>query len=119
MEAELEGKRVPKGYKVQTEPTRFPYFRVTDFNDSGSIDMSDLRYVSPQVRKVIKNHVINSSDMYLSIAGVMMTALTRMTRLTPLTPLSPSIPSVLSIRSNLVTPVNPVSPIKRACQPQS
>lgn len=63
------GKRVPKGCKLLVEPTKFPYLRVTDFNDSGSIDMSDLRYVSAEVHMEIKNYVINSADMYLSIAG--------------------------------------------------
>jgi type I restriction enzyme S subunit len=63
------GKRVPKGHKLLVERTKFPYLRVTDFNDSGSIDMSDLRYVSVEVRREIKNYVISSTDMYLSIAG--------------------------------------------------
>src|SRR5205814_677378 len=63
------GKRVPKGYKLLVEPTKFPYLRVTDFNDSGSIDMDELRYVSKEVHREIKNYVIFSTDMYLSIAG--------------------------------------------------
>lgn len=63
------GKRVPKGYKLLVEPTEFPYLRVTDFNDSGSIDMSDLRYVSAKVHQEIKNYVIYSTDLYISIAG--------------------------------------------------
>ena len=63
------GKRVPKGYKLVAEPTRFPYLRVTDFNDSGSIDMSDLRFVSADVHREIENYIITSADMYLSIAG--------------------------------------------------
>lgn len=63
------GKRVPKGYKLLSEATPFPYIRVTDFNDFGSIDLDDLRYVSAAVHKQIRNYVIYSSDMYLSIAG--------------------------------------------------
>lgn len=63
------GKRVPKGYKLLTEQTGFPYLRVTDFNDFGSIDTSDLRYISPQVQRAIKNYVICSRDLYISIAG--------------------------------------------------
>jgi type I restriction enzyme, S subunit len=63
------GKRVPKEYKLLVEPTGFPYLRVTDFNDSGSIDMSDLRYVSADVHREIKNYIISSNDMYISIAG--------------------------------------------------
>jgi type I restriction enzyme S subunit len=63
------GKRVPKGYKLLSEPTKFPYLRVTDFNDSGSIDMDCLRYVSAEVQREIKNYVIYSNDLYISIAG--------------------------------------------------
>lgn len=63
------GKRVPNGYKMLTEPTPFPYLRVTDFTSDGLIGMSDLRYISAEVQRGIKNYVIYSEDMYLSIAG--------------------------------------------------
>jgi type I restriction enzyme S subunit len=63
------GKRVPAGYKLLVEPTKFPYLRVTDFNESGTIDMRDLRYISADVHREIKNYIINSADMYVSIAG--------------------------------------------------
>jgi type I restriction enzyme, S subunit len=63
------GKRVPKGYKLQTEPTDYPYLRVTDFTDCGTIDTNDLRYVSSTVHHEIKNYVIRSNDLYISIAG--------------------------------------------------
>ncbi|HEU0219367.1 MAG TPA: restriction endonuclease subunit S [Gallionella sp.] len=63
------GKRVPKGYKLLSEPTAYPYLRVADFTDDGSIDMSDLRYVSAEVHRQIKNYIIYSTDLYLSIAG--------------------------------------------------
>jgi type I restriction enzyme S subunit len=63
------GKRVPKGYKLLTEPTDYPYLRVTEFTDFGTIDASDLRYVSPEVHREIKNYIIYSTDLYISIAG--------------------------------------------------
>lgn len=63
------GKRVPKGYKLLTEPTGFPYLRVTDFTETGTIDISDLRYVSKEVQKQIQAYVIYSTDLYVSIAG--------------------------------------------------
>jgi len=63
------GKRVPKGYKLLTEPTGYPYLRVTEFTDDGTIDMTDLRYVSPEVHRQIKNYVITPADLYVSIAG--------------------------------------------------
>ena len=63
------GKRVPKGYQLSTNQTDFPYIRVTDFTDNGSIDMGDLRYISADVHNKIKNYVIYSEDLYISIAG--------------------------------------------------
>lgn len=63
------GKRIPKGDKLLTVTTEFPYLRVTDFNSSGSIDISDLRYVNAEVHRKIKNYVIFSNDLYISIAG--------------------------------------------------
>ena len=63
------GKRVPKGYKLLNEPTDFPYLRVSEFTASGTIDTSDLRYVSPEIHRQIKNYVIYSTDLYISIAG--------------------------------------------------
>jgi type I restriction enzyme, S subunit len=63
------GKRVPKGYKLLNAETDHPYLRVTDFGFDGSIDMSDLRYVSPEVHAEIKNYIITPRDLYISIAG--------------------------------------------------
>lgn len=63
------GKRVPKGYKLLTTPTPFPYLRVTDFSDDGTINMDDLRYVDSSVQSQIKNYIITSKDLYISIAG--------------------------------------------------
>ena len=57
------GKRVPKGYQLSTNQTDFPYIRVTDFTDTGSIDMGDLRYISADVHNKIKNYVIYSEDL--------------------------------------------------------
>jgi type I restriction enzyme S subunit len=63
------GKRVPKGYQLQTEPTNHPYITVSDFTDDGTIDMSGLRYVSEEIFQQIKRYTISSKDLYLSIAG--------------------------------------------------
>ena len=63
------GKRVPKGYTLSATPTEFPYIRVTDFNDYGTIDLNDLRYVDADVHSQIRNYIINSKDLYISIAG--------------------------------------------------
>ena len=63
------GKRVPKGYKLQSEKTKFPYITVSDFNDNGSIDLKDIRYISEEVFEQIKNYTISTNDLYISIAG--------------------------------------------------
>jgi type I restriction enzyme S subunit len=63
------GKRVPKGYKLQSEPTKHPYITVSDFTDDGTIDTSYIRYVSREVFDQIKMYTISSKDLYLSIAG--------------------------------------------------
>ena len=63
------GKRVPKGYTLLAKPTDHPYLRVTEFTDSGTIDTSDLRYVSSDVYRTIKKYVIHAADLYISIAG--------------------------------------------------
>lgn len=68
--AEIKGgKRVPKGSILQTEPTPYPYIRVTDFNDYGSVDLSDIHYVNEEVFRQIKNYTISKRDVYISIAG--------------------------------------------------
>jgi type I restriction enzyme S subunit len=68
--AEIKGgKRVPKGYRLETEPTNYPYIRVTDFNDNGSVDLNDIHYINEEVFKQIKNYTISTNDLYISIAG--------------------------------------------------
>jgi type I restriction enzyme S subunit len=63
------GKRVPKGYKLQEEPTKHPYISVSDFNDSGSVDLDKIRYVSEGVYNQISRYTISRDDLYISIAG--------------------------------------------------
>jgi type I restriction enzyme, S subunit len=63
------GKRVPKGYKLEVDPTPYPYLTVSDFSDEGSIEPTGIRYVSGAVHAQIKRYVIRSCDLYVSIAG--------------------------------------------------
>lgn len=63
------GKRVPKGYKLLTEPTRHPYISVSDFNDEGGIDRTNLRYISDSIYEGISRYIISCRDVYVSIAG--------------------------------------------------
>ena len=68
--AELKGgKRVPKGYKLEITPTGYPYIRVADFNDNGSVDLDDIHYISKEVFEGIKRYIITINDVYISIAG--------------------------------------------------
>ena len=63
------GKRVPKGEKLLTDKTDYPYIRVTDFNDQGSVDLDDIHYVSEKVYEKIARYTISTEDLYISIAG--------------------------------------------------
>lgn len=68
--AEIKGgKRLPKGETVLDEKTDYPYIRVTDFNDNGSIDVDNLKYLKKEVQEQIKRYIITSNDLYISIAG--------------------------------------------------
>ena len=62
------GKRLPKGEKFADTVTPFPYLRVTDFANF-SIDASDLKYLTPEIRATIERYTISRNDVYISIAG--------------------------------------------------
>ena len=63
------GKRVPKGYKLESTDTGHKYIRVSDFRDDGTIDLSNILFISDEVYRQIKNYTITSNDVYISIAG--------------------------------------------------
>ena len=62
------GKRLPKGKKLLSKPTPFPYIRVCDFN-AFSVDLSDIQYLTPAIREPIKRYIITKEDVFISIAG--------------------------------------------------
>lgn len=62
------GKRLPKGHKFSDKPTSYPYIRVVDFRD-GSVDTSNLQYLTPEDYDRIKRYTISGDDVYISIAG--------------------------------------------------
>lgn len=62
------GKRVPKGYKLLSSKTNYPYIRVTDFNN-GSVSMDDLRYIDEITFNKISRYTIDVDEVYISIAG--------------------------------------------------
>lgn len=68
--AEIKGgKRVPKGYKLEVIDTGYKYIRVSDFTDDGTIDESNIQFISKEVYEQIKRYTITDKDVYISIAG--------------------------------------------------
>ena len=62
------GKRLPKGFKIQNDPTDHPYLRVVDFNDNG-LDSSNVKFITNEVYEMLRRYTITDSDIYVSIAG--------------------------------------------------
>lgn len=62
------GKRLPKGAPYSDIPTKHPYIRVCNFV-SGSIDETDLKFLSLEIHSKISRYTISSEDIYISIAG--------------------------------------------------
>lgn len=62
------GKRLPKGEKLIRENTGFIYLRVTDMKN-GTVDESDLHYLTPNAQEIIKNYTISKNEIYLTIVG--------------------------------------------------
>lgn len=63
------GKRVPKGKKLLDNTTPYPYIRVTDFSDNGTVDSTDIKYITEEIYQQIKNYTITDEDIYISVAG--------------------------------------------------
>lgn len=63
------GKRLPKGKKLLEEQTDYPYIRVADFTDNGTIDLSGIKYITKEIHEQISRYVISAEDLYISIAG--------------------------------------------------
>jgi type I restriction enzyme S subunit len=64
----LGGKRVPRGYSLLDTPTDHVYIRVTDMKE-GTVLLHDLKYIDDDIYKQIKKYIINSEDVYVTIAG--------------------------------------------------
>lgn len=63
------GKRVPKGYKFETEPTSYRYATVTSFGTDGSINVENTNFISSNIFDSLKRYEIKPGDIYISIAG--------------------------------------------------
>lgn len=64
----MGGKRLPAGASFSPAPTNHVYIRVTDMK-GGTIATSGLKYISHDVRQQIRRYIINSADLYVTIAG--------------------------------------------------
>jgi type I restriction enzyme S subunit len=62
------GKRLPKGQKLVNYKTPYPYIRVLDFRNMG-VDVSNVQFLLPETHKSIRQYIISSNDVYISIAG--------------------------------------------------
>ena len=62
------GKRLPKGFDVQDDPTDHPYVRVVDFDDNG-LNLFNIRFITNEVYQAIRRYTITNKDIYVSIAG--------------------------------------------------
>ena len=62
------GKRLPKGESFENNITKYPYIRVVDF-EKYSINIKNIKYISEKIFQIIKNYVISSDDIFISIAG--------------------------------------------------
>jgi type I restriction enzyme M protein len=62
------GKRLPKGESFENDITKYPYIRVVDF-EKYSINIKNIKYISEKIFQTIKNYVISSNDIFISIAG--------------------------------------------------
>ena len=61
------GKRIPKGESFSDNGTQV-YIRVADMNNM-TISLSNLKYIDERVRNMIKNYIISSNDLYITVAG--------------------------------------------------
>lgn len=62
------GKRLPKGGNLTTFPNAHPYIRVRDMG-SRHLPIENLEYVPDDVFPSIKNYIVDSGDVILSIVG--------------------------------------------------
>lgn len=63
------GKRLPKGQNVTEEETDYKYIRVDDLSWSGVFDLENVKYISEDNHKAIKNYIAKENDILLTIVG--------------------------------------------------
>lgn len=62
------GKRLPKGRSFSQEPTKYPYIRARDIKN-GKINTEELVYLDEVTHKKLKQYVISTGDVVLTVAG--------------------------------------------------
>ena len=62
------GKRLPLGHTLVEYRTPFPYIRLVDVKN-GSIQHTDLKFLTSETRNCIQRYVVNSGDVCLAIVG--------------------------------------------------
>jgi type I restriction enzyme S subunit len=63
------GKRLPKGFLVQSETTNHPYIRVKDITPSG-INLTGLNYITPEVHQKISRYLNTMFDCFCRVIRV-------------------------------------------------
>jgi type I restriction enzyme, S subunit len=62
------GKRLPKGSNFSSQPTKYPYIRIANFQNN-SVKVDSLKYITEEDHTQIMRYIINKEDIYISIAG--------------------------------------------------
>ncbi|HED8137979.1 TPA: restriction endonuclease subunit S [Campylobacter jejuni] len=63
------GKRLPKGENLLDNNIKFAYIRVADFQDNGTINLQNIKFINENTYNVLKNYKIYDDNLYISIAG--------------------------------------------------
>lgn len=63
------GKRLPKGKNLLDNNTKFAYIKVADFQDNGTINLQNIKFINENTYNVLKNYKIYDDNLYISIAG--------------------------------------------------
>ncbi|MBZ7973243.1 restriction endonuclease subunit S [Campylobacter molothri] len=63
------GKRLPKDEKLLNYNTSFAYIRVADFQDNGTINPKNVKFINENTYNILKNYKIYDNNLYISIAG--------------------------------------------------
>lgn len=64
------GKRIPKGYQLQSMNNGYPYITVSDMKN-GTVFLKGISYVPIEVVKGISQYTISKDDIYISVAGTL------------------------------------------------